>query len=333
MDEKRFALLIDSDNISANYIGNILDELSQYGIVSYKRIYGDWNSTNNKNWRGVLSDYALQPMQQFANVKGKNATDSLMIIDCMDILYSDTVDGFCLVTSDSDFTRLAARLRESGKTVIGMGESKTSQSFVAACDAFVNLENFKTDTSAKKPVSEEKEPSAASKRSTVTTKVVKEEESEFKIQSKKEIEKWIQSVLVNLDGKRLDMNELVNRLRRRYSDFDYRNYEYKGHKCSNMTLFLESLDSILLLRGRNNQMEITCSTIGKVNLKKTIVEILTKTPEMEISAFGKKIKEKVPGFNVKDYNCAQLKKFLARLTFLTVSNSEDQKQLLVSLNK
>jgi uncharacterized protein (TIGR00288 family) len=310
MDDKRFALLIDSDNISATYIDNILDELSQYGIISYKRIYGDWNSTNSKKWRAVLSDYALQPMQQFANVKGKNATDSFMIIDAMDILYSNTVDGFCLVTSDSDFTRLAARLRESGKTVIGMGESKTHQAFVAACDAFVNLENFKADD----------------KKNGERTK-------EFTIQSKEEIADWIQSILVNVDGRRMSVGEIGERLRRRYSDFDYRNYNYKGHKCSNLSAFLESLDTIFLQKSGNRQLDVTSAMVGKSNLKKVITDMLTKTPEIEISLFGKKLKEKVPAFSVKDYNCSQLKKFVASLTFLDIIESEEGKKNLVSLKK
>lgn len=312
MDDKRFALLIDSDNISATYINSILDELSQYGVVSYKRIYGDWNSNNSKKWRAVLSEYALQPMQQFANIKGKNATDSFMIIDAMDILYSNTVDGFCLVTSDSDFTRLAARLRESGKIVIGMGESKTHKAFVAACDAFVNLENFKSNT---------------------VTKKTKNADIEFTVQSKEEIATWIQSILVNMDGRRMSVGEVGDRLRRRYSDFDYRNYEYRGHKCGNLSTFLESLDNIFVQKIGNNQMDIASAMIGKMNLKKVIIELLTANQEMEISLFGKKLKEKVPDFHVKDFNCSQLKKFVASLTFLDIMEDADGKNKYVTLKK
>ena len=139
MEEKRFALLIDSDNISAKYVKNILDELTKYGVVTNKRIYGDWTKTETSSWKDVLLKNSIQPMQQFAYTKGKNATDSFMIIDAMDILYSNTVEGFCLVTSDSDFTRLAARLREAGKMVVGMGESKTPEAFISACDKFTYL--------------------------------------------------------------------------------------------------------------------------------------------------------------------------------------------------
>ena len=142
MENKRFALLIDADNISARYIGDILEELSTYGITTYKRIYGDWTSTQATKWKGELLENSVIPVQQFSNTVGKNATDSTLIIDAMDILYTGNVEGFCIVSSDSDFTRLASRLRESGMEVIGMGEEKTPRSFRVACTRFVNLENL-----------------------------------------------------------------------------------------------------------------------------------------------------------------------------------------------
>ena len=122
MENKRFALLIDADNISAKYISVILEELSTYGITTYKRIYGDWTSTQASKWKNQLLENSVIPVQQFSNTVGKNATDSTLIIDAMDILYTGNVEGFCIVSSDSDFTRLASRLRESGMEVIGMGE-------------------------------------------------------------------------------------------------------------------------------------------------------------------------------------------------------------------
>ena len=138
--DKRFALLIDADNVSSKYIKPILDELSKYGTVTYKRIYGDWTLTLHAKWKDALLENSITPIQQFSYTYGKNATDSAMIIDAMDILYEGKVDGFCLVSSDSDFTRLASRLRESGLTVIGMGEKKTPTPFRRACDIFTTLE-------------------------------------------------------------------------------------------------------------------------------------------------------------------------------------------------
>ena len=136
----KFALLIDAENISDRYIKTVLDELSSCGSATYKRIYGDWTSTKLSSWKQKLLDASILPVQQYSYTQGKNSTDSAMIIDAMDILYSGNVQGFCLVSSDSDFTRLAARLRESGMTVIGMGESKTPKPFIAACNQFKYLD-------------------------------------------------------------------------------------------------------------------------------------------------------------------------------------------------
>lgn len=137
---KIIALLIDAENVSPKYIKTIVDEVSMHGTPAYKRIYGDWTDPNMVSWKKVLLEHNLTPIQQFSYTQGKNASDSAMIIDAMDILYAKNVDGFCLVSSDSDFTRLAARLRESRMMVIGMGESKTPTAFKSACDIFKYLD-------------------------------------------------------------------------------------------------------------------------------------------------------------------------------------------------
>ena len=138
--EIRMAVLIDADNVSAQNIKGMMEEIARYGNPTIKRIYGDWTRPNLGGWKNLLLDYAITPIQQFGYTTGKNATDSAMIIDAMDILYSDRADSFCLVSSDSDFTRLAMRLREAGKTVYGIGEQKTPNAFIAACDRFIYLE-------------------------------------------------------------------------------------------------------------------------------------------------------------------------------------------------
>ena len=135
-DGKVIALLIDADNVSPKYIKTIIDEVSMYGTPAYKRIYGDWTAPDMVSWKKMLLEHNLTPIQQFSYTQGKNASDSAMIIDAMDILYTKNVDGFCIVSSDSDFTRLAARLRESRMFVIGMGESKTPTAFKSACVTF-----------------------------------------------------------------------------------------------------------------------------------------------------------------------------------------------------
>ena len=140
MEDLKLAVLIDADNISPKYVKVILDEAASFGIAAVKRIYGDWSDPRLKSWRDVLLNNSIIPMQQYSYTSGKNATDSAMIIDAMDLLYAGNLGGFCIVSSDSDFTRLAARLREAGKLVIGMGESKTLGPFVKACDQFKYLD-------------------------------------------------------------------------------------------------------------------------------------------------------------------------------------------------
>ena len=154
--EKKFAVLIDADNIADKYIKIILDETANSGIATYKRIYGDWTSPRLSSWKQVLLNNSIIPIQQYSYTFGKNSTDSAMIIDAMDILYSGTVDGFCIASSDSDFTRLAARLRESGMYVIGMGESKTPKPFISACNQFKYLDILFSNNIQKEETEEEK---------------------------------------------------------------------------------------------------------------------------------------------------------------------------------
>ncbi len=142
----KLAVLIDADNVPYSNIKGMLEEIAKYGIPTTKRIYGDWTKPTVAGWKGVLLENAITPVQQYSYTTGKNATDSAMIIDAMDILYSGKVNGFCLISSDSDFTRLATRLRESGMKVIGIGERKTPSPFIAACDRFIYIEVLAKDT-------------------------------------------------------------------------------------------------------------------------------------------------------------------------------------------
>ncbi|WP_260963150.1 NYN domain-containing protein [Pseudomonas citri] len=138
--QKHLAVLIDADNAPAAIVEGLFEEIAKYGVANVKRIYGDWTGPQLGSWKKVLLDHSIQPVQQFAYTKGKNATDSALIIDAMDLLYARRFDGFCLVSSDSDFTRLASRLREEGLTVYGFGEEKTPRPFVSACDKFIYTE-------------------------------------------------------------------------------------------------------------------------------------------------------------------------------------------------
>jgi uncharacterized LabA/DUF88 family protein len=140
ISQAKLAVLIDADNTKPAIIEGLLNEVAKYGTASVKRIYGDWTNTNLRSWKEKLLLHAIQPIQQFSYTTGKNATDSAMIIDAMDLLYSEKLDGFCIVSSDSDFTRLASRLRESGRIVYGFGEKKTPRPFVSVCDKFIYTE-------------------------------------------------------------------------------------------------------------------------------------------------------------------------------------------------
>jgi uncharacterized LabA/DUF88 family protein len=145
----RLAVLIDADNVNSNWINPILDEMARFGVAHTKRIYGDWTTPQLSPWKEVLHEFAILPIQQFSYTKGKNSTDGALIIDAMDLLYTKNFDGFCLVSSDSDFTRLANRIREAGISVYGFGERKTPKAFVNACDRFIYIENIVPESQAK----------------------------------------------------------------------------------------------------------------------------------------------------------------------------------------
>lgn len=154
--ELRLAVLIDADNVPYANVKSMLEEIAKYGTPTFKRIYGDWTKQTTSGWKTVLLENAITPIQQYSYTVGKNATDSAMIIDAMDILYSGRVDGFCIVSSDSDFTRLATRLREAGMLVIGIGEKKTPGPFITACDKFIYIEILSVDESSESAPNEKR---------------------------------------------------------------------------------------------------------------------------------------------------------------------------------
>lgn len=242
--EKRFAVLIDAENVSAKYIKYILDELTSYGVATYKRIYGDWTKPSAVSWKDVLLENSVTPVQQYSYTVGKNATDSAMIIDAMDILYSGNVEGFCIVSSDSDFTKLASRLRESGMLIVGMGERKTPKPFIAACNQFKYLDVL-AETEKKSMELEENQTKVEIKDKGKKTIAKKEKEQEIEanksaklpvvsenIDSGKNMTdiSVIKSAIIKLmnevdeDDQRMNMGELGSRLVKRYPDFDVRNY-------------------------------------------------------------------------------------------------------------
>ncbi len=225
-EDKRFAVLIDADNVSAKYIKYIMDEIANFGIATYKRIYGDWTKPNVASWKEILLENSITPVQQYGYTVGKNATDSAMIIDAMDILYSGNVDGYCIVSSDSDFTKLASRLRESGMTVVGMGEKKTPKPFIAACNQFKYLD-----------VLAEAEKNTESMQSNSNRgKVIADIDKGINLTDNGESQKSMTDISViktaiikminesDNETQSMSMAEIGNRLAKRYPDFDVRNY-------------------------------------------------------------------------------------------------------------
>ena len=271
--DSKFAVLIDADNISGKYIKIILDEISNDGIATYKRIYGDWTSPALVSWKNVLLDNSILPIQQYSYTTGKNSTDSAMIIDAMDILYSGQVDGFCIVSSDSDFTRLAARLRESGMTVVGMGERKTPKSFISACNRFKYLDILATaeQKEPEKPAQPEKskqQPKQEKARPAPKQEPKPEprpepepapepcpEPEEKQMTGLRTIKKAIRTIVAensDEDGW-LFIGTIGNLLVKRYPDFDVRNFGF-----SRLTPFIESLDlfDIKSVRTRNSSVKL-----------------------------------------------------------------------------
>lgn len=171
--ETKLAVLIDGDNIPSAYVKEMMEEIAKYGNPTIKRIYGDWTKPTLSKWKTLLLENAITPIQQYGYTKGKNSTDSAMIIDAMDILYSEKVNGFCLVSSDSDFTRLATRLREAGMQVFGIGEKKTPQPFIVACDKFIYIEILKKQSEEHEEESADHKKSEDSSVDKITPKVIK----------------------------------------------------------------------------------------------------------------------------------------------------------------
>ncbi len=205
------AVLIDGDNIPSAFVKEMMEEIAKYGNPTIKRIYGDWTKPNLSKWKNVLLENAITPIQQYGYTTGKNATDSAMIIDAMDILYSGKVNGFCLVSSDSDFTRLATRLREAGMQVIGIGEKKTPNPFIVACDKFIYIEILKIK-SKEKESEDEKEPAKET----------------FEKITNKEI-KLIASTIIDLsdDDGWAFLGDVGSLLQKKQPNFDPRNYGFQ----------------------------------------------------------------------------------------------------------
>lgn len=242
----RLAVLIDADNTFnvIPIIDELFEEISKFGDASVRRIYGDWTQSQLVRWKEILPKHAIQPIQQYANTKGKNATDSALIIDAMDLLYTAPLDGFCIVSSDSDFTRLAIRFRESGKLVYGFGEKKTPESLRAACNQFIYIEILSQDKLSEttpadlddaitkldksKPSTETKATNIPTDETTILTPVVKRTSKQLAMDTKlvSLIRSAIETISESNEDGFANLSEVKKHIVKNYSAFDSRNYGY-----------------------------------------------------------------------------------------------------------
>jgi NYN domain/OST-HTH/LOTUS domain len=234
LNDLRLAVLIDADNIPYSNVKGMLEEIAKYGTPTFKRIYGDWTRPTISGWKSVLLENAITPIQQYSYTKGKNSTDSALIIDGMDILYSGKVDGFCIVSSDSDFTRLATRLREAGMKVIGIGERKTPHPFIVACDKFIYLEILAPSTSVLESSVEVRKKGKPVVRKKKTEDPVPDPQAQIRV-----VKRLIASSITDLADENgwAYLGDVGNLILKKQPDFDPRNFGFPK-----LTPLIKSLD-------------------------------------------------------------------------------------------
>jgi Fe-S-cluster formation regulator IscX/YfhJ len=232
LNDLRLAVLIDADNIPYANVKGMIEEIAKYGTPTFKRIYGDWTRPTISGWKSVLLEIAITPVQQYSYTKGKNSTDSAMIIDAMDILYSGKVDGFCIVSSDSDFTRLATRLREAGMKVIGIGERKTPPPFIVACDKFIYIEIINTSVASTESVV------GVRKKGKLAVSKTKSEETDSQSMNRR-VKRLIATSITDLADENgwAFLGDVGNLILKKQPDFDPRNYGF-----TKLTPLIKSLD-------------------------------------------------------------------------------------------
>ncbi|MCR5127735.1 MAG: NYN domain-containing protein [Lachnospiraceae bacterium] len=317
MNELKFAVLIDGDNVAPKYLKAILDEVADNGVATYKRVYTDWTSLARQGWKKVMLEHSVMPVQQYSYTTGKNATDSAMIIDAMDILYTGNVDGFYLCTSDSDFTRLAARLREAGKFVVGVGEAKTPSAFRSACNSFKLLEviSGSDDTSDDEPAQKN---------------AGKNKKKEYALTPIKEIKSSIYKIIDENSnrGKDTYIGEIGSRLMNKYPDFDVRNYG-----CTKLSTFLEDKMPNLVLQHKNSSTVISIQNadIDKKDVENEIIAILIRHGSIcnNMAVINEELKQWNANFSAKKFGYSKFSSFLQ--SFDTSSFEIDADQNSVKL--
>lgn len=298
----QFAVLIDADNISSKYAATIFEELEKYGLSTYRRIYGNWSKGNGWS-EGMLLEYSIMPVQQFSYTTGKNATDMAMVIDAMDILYKNKVQGFCLVTSDSDFTRLAMRLREESMFVLGMGESKTPVALTRACNKFIHLNLVA-------------EQNKALEDGGVLDGDNAEEQNVTPIS---EVRQVILSVINDNGGKQVDLSQIGNRLNEKFSDFDVRNYGY--YKLS--TMVDEEMPDFLVKKAKNQYYVERSTTLSKEELEREICSMIEKSGGAidNLAALNDELHKKYRQLDYRQFGYNRISSFLRSLKSVTVKEN------------
>lgn len=300
-ERMQFAVLIDADNISSKYAATIFEELEKFGLSTYRRIYGNWSKSNGWN-EGLLLEYSIMPVQQFSYTTGKNATDMAMVIDSMDILYKNKVQGFCLVTSDSDFTRLAMRLREENMFVLGMGESKTPLALTRACNKFIHL-NLVAEQNKALEGNENLEGT--------------EEQNVTSIQ---EVRQAILALINENDGKEVDLARIGNRLNDKFSDFDVRNYGYT--KLS--TMVAQELPDLSVKKVNNQHYVERRSTLTKTELEREIYNLIEKSGGVidNLSTLNDELHKKYKQLDFKQFGFSRISSFLRSMKSVTVHENQ-----------
>ena len=300
-ERMQFAVLIDADNISSKYAATIFEELEKFGLSTYRRIYGNWSKSNGWN-EGLLLEYSIMPVQQFSYTTGKNATDMAMVIDSMDILYKNKVQGFCLVTSDSDFTRLAMRLREENMFVLGMGESKTPLALTRACNKFIHL-NLVAEQNKALEGNENLEGT--------------EEQNVTSIQ---EVRQAILALINENDGKQVDLARIGNRLNDKFSDFDVRNYGYT--KLS--TMVAQELPDLSVKKVNNQHYVERRSTLTKTELEREIYNLIEKSGGVidNMSTLNDELHKKYKQLDFKQFGFSRISSFLRSMKSVTVHENQ-----------
>lgn len=307
VSEKKLALLIDAENISYKYISTIFDELKADWNITIKRIYGDFSKEQLSPWNDIVNQYALTQIQQLQTTSGKNSSDMALVINAMDILYRNNVDAFCIVSSDSDFSRLISRLKQEGKFTIGMGESKTSKSLINCCDQFKYLDLLYDSTNDEL------------NKENISLSDNKAEQEETSITPLEEIKSDIIECLESNDiRKGVNIGEIKRYLKNKHSDFDTRNYG-----CAKFSTFLKKFNDVIEIDTANSNNIKLIRTNEREEIESYVRQLLETRKNKTIGFINQLVLEKYPNFTPKDYGYKQAKLFFTSIDGIELSKNNN----------